>query len=318
MPVPHADNLPVSKRGAIRVTTTHGFRMRFILQSILLCCSLCFVSATASAIEGLPGSTWGNATDSFHGYAPSTGWSEMTWINQGIDWFTLPGGITVNTYGEYRYRHRIQNKQYYDAQGPALGLEFKWTYFRLGTDYYWEKLPSWPGGVERSNNREYYLTGYYAWDLNKATGLNTSKIGGFPGGVWFNATYDAKGLTGSGFMGWINQGIDWATLPGGIVFNTFAEYRFRERTKQFEYYDAQGPAAGITFRKSVFTLGLDYYWETDPELHGDRNYGYYELFLTWYIDWDLKHRVPKTAVSNPTVNAVPEPVQPPGQPLPVE
>jgi hypothetical protein len=287
MPSP-ANGMTSSKRRLTRFTVPGGRVLRFFIRSLLLCGCIFFFPAQAPAIEGFPGSTWGTVSDSFHGYGPANGLGAMGWVNQGIDWTTLPGGITFNTYAEYRYRERAQNRQFYDAQGPALGLEFKYSFLRLGADYYWEKLPKWPGGAQRSDNREYYLTGYYSWDLNKATGLNTSKVVGFPGSVWFNMTYDAKGLTGSGVMGWINQGIDWTTLPGGIIFNTFAEYRYRERTKQFQFYDAQGPAAGIEFKKSVFRLGLDYYWESDPELQGRRNFGYYELYLTWYIDWDLK------------------------------
>ena len=266
--------------------------VQFVMRSVLLCGCILFFSARAQAIEGLPGSTWGTVTDSFHGNGPALGEGGMGWINQGIDWVTLPGGITFDTYAEYRYRHRAHHKEYYDSWGPALGFEFKISFLRLGMDYYWQKYPSWPGGVQRSNNREYYLTGYYQWDLNKLSGINTSSVGGFPGSIWFNLTNDASGLTGSGAQGWINQGIDWTTLPGGIIFNTFAEYRFRERTKQFQYFDAQGPAVGLEFKKSAFRLGLDYYWESDPELQGNRNFGYYELYLTWYVDWNLKKPAP--------------------------
>jgi hypothetical protein len=262
--------------------------MQGIMRSVLLCGLLMVVSTPAMGIEGLPGSTWGTITDNFHGTGTSLGEGGMGWINQGIDWFTLPGGITFDTYAEYRYRHRVQNKQYYDTQGPALGCEFKLSFLRLGMDYYWQKFPFWPGGVQRSNSREYYLAGYYQWDLNKLGSINTSKIVGFPGSIWFNLTEDATGLTGSGVQGWINQGIDWTTLPGGIIFNTYVEYRYRQRTKQAQYYDALGPAVGLDFKKSVFTLGMDYYWESDPELQGRRNFGFYELYLTWFIDWDLK------------------------------
>jgi hypothetical protein len=271
----------------LRFIFSGAFPLQLILGSILLWCML-FLPTPALAIEGLPGSTWGNITDSFHGNGPALGQGGMAWINQGIDWITLPGGITFDTYAEYRYRHRAHHKEYYDSWGPALGFEFKKSFLRLGMDYSWQKYPFWPGGVQRSNSREYYLSGFYQWDANKLSELNTSKVVGFPGSIWFNLTNDASGLTGSGAQGWINQGIDWTTLPGGIVFNTFAEYRFRERTKQFQYFDAQGPAVGLEFKKSVFTLGMDYYWESDPELQGPRDFGYYELFLTWYIDWDLK------------------------------
>ncbi len=285
-PMPlHAGSIPNNERSLALILMPPHCSLRVLVRVMLLCCSLSLIATPARAIEGLPGSTWGNVGDSFHGTAPSVGTYGMGWVNQGIDWVTLPGGLVLNTYAEYRYRARAQKKEYYDAWGPAVGVEFKVLYFRLGMDYYWQKFPYWPGGVERSNNREYYLTGYYTWDVNKLSGLSTSHVVGFPGAIWFNLTYDAKGLTGSGAMGWIRQGIDWTTLPGGIVFDTFAEYRYRSRTKQYQYYDAQGPAAGIEFRKSPISVGLDYYWETDPSLPG--RFGYYELYLTWYIDWDL-------------------------------
>ncbi len=260
------------------------------MRSLLLCGFFLIMAKPAQGIEGLPGSTWGTLTYSPNGL---TGSGAMGWINQGIDWITLPGDITFNTFAEYRYRHRTKQNQYYDAQGPALGLEFKKSFLRLGFDYYWEVLPEWPGGVQRSNSGELYLSGYYDWDLNKSSIINISGIVGLPGSIWAYLNHDARGLTGSGAMGWINQGIDWITLPGGIRFNTYAEYRYRHRTKQNQYYDAQGPALGLEFKKSVLKLGMDYYWESYPEAPPNQpgRSNYLEFYLTWYIDWDLKKLV---------------------------
>jgi hypothetical protein len=156
-------------------------------------------------------------------------------------------------------------------------------------DYYWVRYPKLG---ERSSDREFYLNGYYSWDLlNKAQGPVPWGIIGLPGAVWGNATYDIKGLTGSSAMGWINQGIDWITLPGGITFNTYAEYRYRARTKEKEFYNAEGPVVGLEFKKAFFRLGMDYYWERFPQL-GERSYSL-EYYLTWYLDWDLKKVIKK-------------------------
>ncbi len=263
-----------------------AFLLHLYSWCVLLCGITILAATPAHGIEALPGSTWGVLT---HTNSDVSGDSFQGWINQGIDWTTLPGGITLNTYAEYRYRAQTDNKQYFNAYGPVLGLEFRKWFLKLGTDYYWQTYPAWPGGTQRSDNHEYYLTGYYKWDANKLDSLNSTKIVGLPGSVWFYLTYDAKGLTGSGGQGWINQGIDWFTIPGDITFNTYAEYRYRAQTKQFEYYDAQGPAVGLEFKKSYFKLGADYYWQEYPRWPGGTlRSDYLEIYLTWYIDWDLK------------------------------
>jgi len=111
-------------------------------------------------------------------------------------------------------------------------------------------------------------------------------IEGFSGSTWGKGSYDIDTLVGAGGMGYVNQGIDWATLPGGIDLNTFAEFRYMLRTKNNDFYNAYGPALGIELRKSPFNLGADYYWERFPGL--DETDAKFQFYLTWYYDWDLK------------------------------
>lgn len=246
---------------------------------------LLHAAATANALEGFPGSTWGIVNDSSGEVSGSGG---MGWINQGVDWIVLPGGVVLNTFAEYRFRSRSRQPEYYNARGPAAGLEFRKSMFRLGADYYWETMPNYPGGARHSTIRELYLAGYNSWDLTKNADLHLPGAIGLPGALWFNLAHDVKGLTGSGGMGWINQGIDWFTLPGGAVMNTYAEYRYRSRTKLEDYYDARGPAVGIELRKPLFRIGADYYWQHYPVLE-ERSHEL-EFYLTWYVDWDWKKR----------------------------
>lgn len=236
--------------------------------------------AEAFEIVGLPGSTWGQVTHDADSGLTGTGF--MGFVNQGIDWTKLPGDITLNTFVEYRYRTRTENSTYYDTQGPAIGIELKKTYFRLGADYYRERLTE----LDRtSDNKEFYFSWYYDWDLRgRAPWFKWGRA--LPGSTWGFVSYDMNSINGSGAMGFVNQGIDWAVLPGDVVFNTFAEYRHRSRTRNKDYYDAEGPAIGIEFRKSYFRFGIDYYWERFTALGESSNK--FQYYVTWFYDWNLK------------------------------
>ena len=226
---------------------------------------------------GYPGGTWGQVT---HDDDNISGSGAMGWVNQGIDWVKLPGDVVFDTYVEYRHRTRTLNRKYYDSQGPAVGMEFKKDILSLGAAVYWEKLPELE---ESTTNRELYAVWFYDWDINRR-----NKLGSFalPGSLWGRLAYDVDGLNGSGAQGFINQGVDWFTLPGGIVTNTYAEYRHRSRTKNSQYYDAGGPAVGLEFRKWFLRLGADYYWERIPLLNENSNR--VQFYLSWYYTWDLK------------------------------
>lgn len=112
------------------------------------------------------------------------------------------------------------------------------------------------------------------------------EIQGLPGSVWGQTTYDNDGLTGSGFMGFMNQGVHWLTLPGETKLVTFAEYRLRTRAHNKTYYDTRGSALGVELRKSIFSLGAAYYWEYFPGLRTTSKNR--EVYLYWFYDWDLK------------------------------
>ena len=249
------------------------------LGGVLLAVGLLF-SSTAVALDylGLPGSTWGSVS---HDVDKLVGSGTMGYVNQGIDWVKLPGAITFNTFAEFRYRFRSENNEFYNAYSGATGIEFKRAPFRLGIDYVWERFPV---AGEQSNNIQYYLAYYYDWDLNRGS----RKVLGYPGSIWGWVSHDVNSLVGSGAMGYINQGIDWARLPGAITFNTFAEFRYRFRSDNKEFYNAYSGATGIEFKRSPFHLGMDYVWERFPAEGEQSNKVQY--YLTWYYDWDLKRK----------------------------
>lgn len=248
------------------------------MKNLVALCVIFFLNSfVAWGYEALPGSTWGQIS---HDDDTLVGNGTMGYINQGIDWTTLPGGIKFNTFGEVRYRFRSENRAYYNTYGEALGLEFKKSIFHLGADYVWETYPELS---DHSNKVQYYLTWFYDWDLQKKRTTGTK---GFPGAFWGTVTHDVDSLVGTGTMGYVNQGIDWTTLPGGVIFNTFAEARWRFRSENRDYFDAYSEAAGVEFKKSAFHLGIDYLWEKYPDLndYSDK----LQFYLTWYTDWNLK------------------------------
>lgn len=113
-------------------------------------------------------------------------------------------------------------------------------------------------------------------------------IEGLPGSTWGQASYEKADIAGPGVLGYVNQGIDWTTLPGDLTVNTFTELRYRFRQDNKQYHNAYGPALGVELRRSPWHLGVDYYWERYPELSESSNR--LQLYLRWYHDWDLKRR----------------------------
>lgn len=86
-------------------------------------------------------------------------------VRQGMDWFTADtwaGEITLNTYAAYRYRLRTREAFWYNAHGPAIGIELNRSPFSLGMDYMRQYNPR-RGTAE--NRYGIYLTWYYDWNL---------------------------------------------------------------------------------------------------------------------------------------------------------
>lgn len=255
-------------------------RLGFI-SSLGITCLLLVSPSYALDVKGLPGSTWWLLSDDIN---QGTGTGAIGYINQGVDWFDLPGEITFNTFAEYRYRSRANDRRYFDTSGPAVGVELKKSFLRLRMEYNWEKFAD---SSEEKENRRTYLIWYYDWKKNmKGITPENSQNPALTGSTWGTLSYDLDGSTGKTAMGYINQGVDWFEMPEKITFNTFAEYRFRYRTEDNYYYNADGPAVGIELKKNIFRLGMDYYWELLREQKVTTEY--WRAYLTFYYDWNLK------------------------------
>lgn len=256
--------------------------------ALLVVASLGFaISPAAFSLEGFPGSSWGELSHDVDSYVGS---GVMGYVNQGIDWVTLPGNVTLNTYVELRYRSRSRNNDFYDAWGPKVGLEFRRSGLALGVDYYWERFPKADPPDDRSDKVQYYLHWYYDWDLKPHVGrLASMRAAAFTGSTWGELSHDNDALVGNGAMFYVNQGVDWVKFGRDITFNTYVELRYRSRSENNDGYDSYGPKLGLELRKSGFALGANYYWERFPKLPApDDKDNKVQLYLRWYLDWNLR------------------------------
>lgn len=139
----------------------HNNMKRVVLTAISTVMLSAGWSGSASGIEAFPGSAWGRAS---YEQADIAGPGVLGYFNQGVDWITLPGELTLNTFAELRYRFRENNKEFYNAYGPAIGMELRRAPWHVGVDYYWERYPELN---ETSNRLQIYVSWYHDWDLRR-------------------------------------------------------------------------------------------------------------------------------------------------------
>ncbi|MDE2313135.1 MAG: hypothetical protein KGL04_03045, partial [Elusimicrobia bacterium] len=107
----------------------------------------------------------------------------------------------------------------------------------------------------------------------------------YPFTDWNEFSSDFNKVQGDASMGWVQQGVDWIKLPGGVVFDTFGGYYWMARSDNQTYFNQNGPYAGAMLSRGAFNVGAQYYWETFPVL---RQYARDpQLFGTWYKTVDL-------------------------------
>ncbi len=112
-------------------------------------------------LRAYPGDTWGEITRTFD---KTEGAGTQGHVEQGVTIAMLPGEIPVNAMAKYYWRLRQYNKPYYNAYGPATGIELVKGPFTAGAEYFWQHYPQ---PSTQNNNAFFYLRWYYEWDLKK-------------------------------------------------------------------------------------------------------------------------------------------------------
>lgn len=244
----------------------------------------------AGAYEPLayPGSLWGYGYREFNGLEGTAIQGHLT---QGVDWAKLPYGLTFNTFGLYNWRFRTLNQDYFNAHGPALGAVLRRGSIEAGVDYNWQEYPLLH---QPSQALEFFADWYKDWELDKVLGQASWRgrvIKGLPLTTWGRVSvlgYERNDVEGTGTMGWVKQGVRWLKLPYQAGLVTFASYNWRLRSLNRPYYNTHGPSVGVEVSQRYASLGLQYDWRSFPELHQDTRS--LQLYLIWYLDWDLKKR----------------------------
>lgn len=247
----------------------------------LVISALLALAAPASAYQpvGYPGGSWGSLSRDFSGFE---GCGAQGWLRQGVTWTELPGNVAVQTFAYYNWRFRSENRLYYDSQGPSLSVEVRKGFLNAGVQTYWQQFPELRRQIDQ---HQAFLTWYKRFDLARGARL---KPFGLPFSTWGSLTRDFDGIEGNGTQGWVQQGINAAKLPGGVMVTPFAAYRWRFRSENRPYYNVHGPAVGLEFARGPVTLDIENAWRNYPELQ--RNETALQAYVSWFYEWDLKRR----------------------------
>jgi hypothetical protein len=127
------------------------------------------VSGNAFAIEGFPGSSWGELRyeNSVRGDA-ETNLILRGWVKQGVGW-THWKDTYLSTYLAVRFEWDTEQFDWNHSIGPAVGIaldsyNIKDLYLTLGAEYIWERFPK----TERTEQKAIiYINWYGFWDLKK-------------------------------------------------------------------------------------------------------------------------------------------------------
>lgn len=245
--------------------------------------SLACAPASAFGPEGYPGSLWLTGFRDLNGFE---GWGTQGSLTQGVQWLTLPGDITVETYGRYFWRLRNKNQTYFDAYGPSVGVEFSKAFIDVGAEFGWTRFGELG---ENSEDFNIYLSWYKKVNLARDwadPNVFGIPVLGFPLSTWGKLTHDLNNLEGDGAQGFVRQGIEWFELPLGVVVRTLVSYNFRFRSENRPYYNTHGPAVGVELGSGPVDLGIEYMWRDYPEL---KRYTHdFYLYLSAYFNWDLR------------------------------
>jgi hypothetical protein len=140
----------------------------FCLPLFFLCI---FVAANAFALEGFPGSTWGELR--FETPRRSTQGEQdlilQGWIRQGVDLKRWSPNTHLYAYGTVRYTWDSQQNSWWNDVAPGVGIAIDMNLgrqfpFTVGVEYIWDRFFVSPRTEEKI---AVYMNWYGWWDLKK-------------------------------------------------------------------------------------------------------------------------------------------------------
>lgn len=261
---------------------TNPYPIRAALTAALPLLCLLFAGGPASAFSptGYPGAVWmlsGRDTSGIEGT------NTQGIVRQGIELLRFGGGESVQVYGQYNWRFRTLNADYYNSHTPYVGAMFSSKYGDIGAEFGWPHYTAKP-----VSNKQYdvFVSFFRYWTL--ASPPKGALLKELPFSVWGNASYDLLNKDGASTLGWAKLEAHLLWLPGNWMAGPFASYNWRFRTRNADYFDMNGLCAGLRIGNGDVEIGTQYAWRQYPRLdEGSRGL---EFFINIYKAWDLKKR----------------------------
>lgn len=251
--------------------------------------------SSAPAIEGLPGSTWGNIYEEF----PHPGGNDTIlngWVRQGVAWkrWDMGGDTTLvlDTYATVRYYWDSRGFDWFNDFGPGGGVSL---------DLSAPSGPSISGGAEYIYQMNYtsgtqqpytnlFLNWYHWWDIRENN---------FPGSTWGDLLWKIPTHHGENDVlleGWIKQGIvlkRWQAGSQTFVLDPYVTARYRYDSLGLDWNNYIGPGGGIALEMEssngpLLSWGVEYDYQKN--ISGGSNVNRIEAYMRWYAWWDLKKK----------------------------
>ncbi|MHC1698490.1 MAG: hypothetical protein AB9919_10615 [Geobacteraceae bacterium] len=141
-----------------------------LIISLIVLAATVFVTPLAQAIEGYPGSSWGELRQDFplNNNDVSNNLFLQGWVEQGIDWKRW-GNFYLNTYATLRYKWDSRALDYNNSIGPGAGIGIsylspKGDNIKLGCEYIYDQY--FKNG-DTDQKVVLYLRWFTYWNLKK-------------------------------------------------------------------------------------------------------------------------------------------------------
>jgi hypothetical protein len=247
----------------------------------------------AAAIEGYPGSTWGDV----YWELPSPGESDLVlegWARQGVAWRRWRASnarLVLQTYGTLRYKWDSRGLEWNNYLGPGAGVALdlaapRFPIVSVGVEY----VHQWSTRSEVSAPYTApFLDWFHWWDLGE---------GEWPGTTWGMLRWEIPnaGPDNLTLEGWARQGRvlhRWRRAPLAYVLSPYLRVRYKLDTLGLDWNNYVGPGVGLALDVEGLkgfqpAAGIEYAWEKNLASPGDVHR--IDLVVRWYGWWDLGRR----------------------------
>jgi hypothetical protein len=266
---------------------------RHIIFLISIIC-LCLPSAV-HAVEGLPGSAWGD----LHWEVPKSGDNNVIlegWIRQGIAWEKWQKETTnfqLTTYLTARYKWDQKEFDWDNYLSPGAGISIDMSrpngpLVSLGLEHLYQM--NYRSGTQEGKSA-LFMNWYHWWNFDNKK---------YPGATWGDLRWEIPN-TGTGdaiLQTWVRQGIvikRWDYGSNNFLLNPYLKFSYKGDSESLDWNNYFGSAVGIALdmesaKGPILSWGIEYVWENNIRTgdHPQR----ITVFMMWYFWWDLIKKGP--------------------------